>query len=194
MVNTRYIPLIFLLVLITGLSACATSPRPVTAPDVTVEDRSQDLESREQLKDQPSTAVPDTVEEPADTGTTVTEHPPAQKQEVIEYESGPAVIALLDNVDNYATAGNNSRAIADLERALRIEPKNPHLWQRLGHLYLAENNWVQAIAAAKKSNVLAARNRYIQAENWHIIARAREGLGDLQGAAEARENSGQLQE
>ncbi|MDX1519802.1 MAG: hypothetical protein R3318_06725, partial [Gammaproteobacteria bacterium] len=189
MVNTRYFSLIILCASLLVLSACATRPQPSATPEVTVEDRTQEPQTREKQIEPPSDATRETVKEPADARPPDTDSRATQTQEVIRYESGPAVSALLDSVDGHATAGNNSRAVADLERALRIEPKNPHLWQRLGYLYLAEENWVQAIAAAKKSSVLAARNRYIQAENWRIIATAREGLGDLQGAATARENS-----
>ncbi|NIO84261.1 MAG: tetratricopeptide repeat protein, partial [Candidatus Aminicenantes bacterium] len=77
------------------------------------------------------------------------------------------------------------QASATIERALRIEPKNPLLWQRLGYLHLQNHRWQQAIAMAQKSNTLAGGNRQLMVTNWKIIARAKNKIGDEQGAKEA---------
>jgi len=116
---------------------------------------------------------------------------PAEKQE--SGKAGSAVVALLDEADRNSAAGRREQAIAGLERALRIEPKNPLPWHKLSRLRLEEKNWKQALALAKKSNVLAAGNKVLQAENWKIIARASAALGDATGAAKAREMVQQLE-
>jgi predicted Zn-dependent protease len=102
------------------------------------------------------------------------------------------VVALLDDADKYATTGKKQEAVASIERALRIEPKNPLLWHKLGQVRLQEGNWDQAIAMAKKSSVLAPGNRLLQSENWMIIARASEGKGDMAGALQALDRAKQL--
>jgi len=137
-------------------------------------------------------AVPETIPESR------VETPVAEKMVDIPVakppeQTNPAVVALLDNADQYTAAGQNSKAVASLERAIRIEPKNPVLWHRLGYLHLQEGNWVQAIAMAKKSNVLATNDRSLQAKNWLLIAKARDSLGDTAGSEQAMKMARQLQ-
>ena len=74
--------------------------------------------------------------------------------------SNPAVIALLDNARVEASAGRLPTATAAVERALRIEPRNPVLWQELA-------------------------NKPLRAKNWRIISEARALRGDREGAEAA---------
>lgn len=100
----------------------------------------------------------------------------------------PTVIAtLVDEANAHAAAGNTDKAIASLERALRIDPGNALLWHRFASIRLQQHNWQQAIALARKSNALANDNAALKSQNWSIIARAYEGLGNLEKAREARE-------
>lgn len=194
MVNIRHISLIFFLFLPLLLAGCTASPFSTRQP-AQVEDRSRPVEA-------PPAGVPGKIEGQPVTSPKeepVMETPVEERSEEIPVEkpvqvkSNPAVIALLDNADQYSTAGQNSKAVASLERAIRIEPKNPVLWNKLGYLHLQEKNWVQAIAMAKKSNVLAAHDRALQANNWLIIAKARDSLGDRIGSEQAMEMVRQLQ-
>jgi predicted Zn-dependent protease len=122
------------------------------------------------------------------------ELPPADSTTLqsMEQKSSPAVVALLSDADKFATTGNKQEAVASIERALRIDPKNPLIWHKLSQLRLQESNWDQAIAMAKKSSVLAPGNRLLQSENWMIIARAKEGQGDTAGALQALDMAQQL--
>ena len=65
-----------------------------------------------------------------------------------------AVIALLDRAQIDNEAGQREAAGASLERALRIEPRNPWLWLELAQLRLAQGQYAQAITLARKSNQL----------------------------------------
>ena len=96
-----------------------------------------------------------------------------------------AVIALLSKAKNQSAAGRMDGASADLERALRIEPRNPVLWHELARVRLEQGQYRQAEHMAAKSNMLAGTNRYLLAENWRIIGEARSRRGDPQGAREA---------
>jgi predicted negative regulator of RcsB-dependent stress response len=109
--------------------------------------------------------------------------PPAQPS------GNTAVIALLGKAKNQSAAGRMDEACANLERALRIEPRNPVLWHELARVRLEQGQYRQAENMAAKSNVLVGTNRYLQAKNWRIIGEARSRRGDLQGAREAFEKA-----
>jgi len=109
-------------------------------------------------------------------------------------QASPAVVALLETARKQAAAGEDEQAAANLERALRIEPKNPWLWHRLGVLRLQQGNYQAAIDLANKSNALAAGNRRLLAGNWELLARAYSALGREAEAERARRNARRLQE
>lgn len=94
----------------------------------------------------------------------------------------PAVVALLDNADRQAGSGKLDGAAAALERALRIEPRNAGLWQRLADIRLRQKQPGQAESLALKSNTLAVGDSATQAGNWRIIAKSRRMRGDADGA------------
>lgn len=108
-------------------------------------------------------------------------------------QASPAVVALLETAREQAAAGQDEQAAANLERALRIEPKNPWLWHRLGVLRLQQGNYQAAIDLAHKSNALAAGNRRLMAGNWELLARAYSALGRDAEAERARQNARELQ-
>lgn len=103
-----------------------------------------------------------------------------------EPAAGPAPMVLLSRAQALANAGKSDEAAATLERAIRIEPRNPWLWHRLAVLRLQEGQHSLAIELAKKSNVLARGNRRLRAGNWLLVGKARAGLRDVEGAARAR--------
>ena len=85
----------------------------------------------------------------------------------------PAVLALLDDADVHISENNPEGAAGSIERALRLEPKNPWLWHRLAALQLEQGNWRQAVALAQKSNSLSARHPALRRANADLIARAK---------------------
>lgn len=96
-----------------------------------------------------------------------------------------AVIALLDRAHTDNAAGQREASEASLERALRIEPRNPWLWLELAQLRLAQGQYAQAITLARKSNSFAGGKHRVQAENWQVIGQARVAQGDTAGAEQA---------
>jgi tetratricopeptide (TPR) repeat protein len=106
--------------------------------------------------------------------------------------ASPAVVALLDNAEAQQRAGQYDSAAATLERALRIEPDNAHLWHELGQLRLRQQQWSQAEQMAQKSLRLATGDRLLAAANWRLVAAARRGSGDLAGSREAEHQAGNL--
>ncbi len=106
----------------------------------------------------------------------------------------PAVVALLTRADRQARGGDTASAAATLERALRIEPRNPALWHQLAAVRMAQGNYALAESLARKSNVLAGSDRLLQARNWQLIAGARQAQGDATGARAARQKAAALAE
>jgi Tfp pilus assembly protein PilF len=72
-----------------------------------------------------------------------------------------------------AAAGRLATAAASLERALRIEPKNPRLWQELARLRLQQGDLAQAESLAARSNSFGGSDAALRAENQRIIEQAR---------------------
>ena len=97
----------------------------------------------------------------------------------------PAVIALLSSAGRQQQGGDLSAAAATLERALRIEPRNARLWHQLAALRLTQQRYQLAADLAEKSNSLAPDDTLLRRNNWQLIARAREALGDRAGAQQA---------
>lgn len=96
-----------------------------------------------------------------------------------------AVLALLDRAHHDSDVGRRDVAGASLERALRIEPRNPWLWHELAKLRLAQGEYAQAVSLAQKSNSFARRDRSLQSRNWRLIGDARVALGNRAGAEQA---------
>jgi predicted Zn-dependent protease len=162
------IPLVLLLLFMQG---CSTSPPVQHQPPVV----------------QQGGTLPAAPAPPATPGTTQPKSVP------MAVRSSPAVVALLGQAENQANSGDLEAAASSLERAIRIEPRNPLLWYHLATVRLAQQEAAQAEQLAVKSNSLAAGNRLQQSRNWRLIARAREALGDGTGARAAERRARELE-
>lgn len=105
--------------------------------------------------------------------------PPLQHKENI------AVAGLMESARSEAAAGNLASAAASLERAIRIEPRNPRLWHELARVRLKQGQYAQAESVAARSNSWAGDDRALRAENWRLIAESRRARGDEDGAKAA---------
>ena len=84
-----------------------------------------------------------------------------------------AVQALMARAQRQQENGELVAAASSLERALRIEPKNAGLWNRLAHVRYEQKQYSLAASLAAKSNALAGRDRALRADNDDLIRRAR---------------------
>ncbi len=84
-----------------------------------------------------------------------------------------AVAGLMDSARADAAAGKLPSAAASLERALRIEPKNPRLWHELARVRLQQGDLAQAQSLAARSNSYAGSDTALRAENQRLIEQAR---------------------
>jgi len=151
--------------LLVALSACSTAPERSLPPVV---DGSRS--GGETAQPAPE-RLPDRVEVP----------PPAP--------AGGAVVALLDRADGYRQSGDISNEAATIERALRIDPGNAHLWHRLAAARLDQGQPQQAEQLALKSNALSAGDTRLQASNWRLVAKARWSMDDSAGARVAEKRA-----
>lgn len=152
-----------LIVTLALIQGCATNIDPAT-DDVPAED---------------VMVTQDTVEEAAQLASD-------QEHAAGDSPAQAAVVALLDLSVQEQQSGRTGLAIAAVERALRMDPKNPMLWTQLANLRLAQGNWQQAGVLANKSISLSRDNVALRLENWRIIELAKTRQGDAAAAEQAR--------
>lgn len=100
-----------------------------------------------------------------------------------------AVVSFVAQARADIEGGRLDEAGTSLERAMRIEPRNPALWHELARLRLYQAQYEQAESLAMKSNTLAGNNNGLLAQNWRIIEQARTQRGDGAGAHRAYERA-----
>ncbi len=110
---------------------------------------------------------------------------PGLPEEDTGREGNAAVVALLESAREAEKARQYGRAAAALERALKVEPRNPWLWHRLAAIRYRQGRHPEAEALSRRSMSLSAGDRKLESRNWRVIAAARHGQGDEEGAREA---------
>jgi hypothetical protein len=110
---------------------------------------------------------------------------PPEIKKFFTLQAPPAVASLEADIEDSFKGHNYRNAAAQLERAIRIQPKNPELWHVLAEVRLRERQPGLAEDLAKKSNAMAKDQVELIQSNWIIIAEARRQKGDIQGASEA---------
>jgi tetratricopeptide (TPR) repeat protein len=111
--------------------------------------------------------------------------PPPSPFPASNYTESPAIASLMKDARAASEAGQPSNAAALLERGLRIEPRNPRLWQELSRVRLEQKDWAQAESCAQRSSSWAGNDTALRFENWQLVAKAREARGDADGAKAA---------
>jgi tetratricopeptide (TPR) repeat protein len=158
----------FFVVLALFLAGCATAPEPAPSPTPV------------------PTPIPSIPPAPVPEPEALPVPPPSTRSENV------AIAGLMETARADTAAGRFPNAAASLERALRIEPRNPRLWQELARVRLKQGQFVQAESVAARSNSWAGKDNALRAENWRLIAEAREARGDADGARVARESADKL--
>jgi Flp pilus assembly protein TadD len=103
----------------------------------------------------------------------------------------PAVAQLMEDSARAEQAGDLDQAAVLLERALRIQPRDPELLQQMAELQLQRSDFQQALGFAVRSYDTGPRVGEICARNWRTIGVARDNLGDNSGADEAEDRAAQ---
>jgi len=101
----------------------------------------------------------------------------------------PAVKELLADAGNAETTGDYNQAAVLLERALRIQPRDPEILQQMAEVQLQKQDYQQALNFAVRSYDIGPRVGEICNRNWRTISVAREHLGDRNGSVEAEQRA-----
>lgn len=81
--------------------------------------------------------------------------------------------ALLAQSRGHQSAGHYDQAAASIERALRIEPRQPVLWLELGNIRLKEGDYAQAESLGRKALSLSGGDADLTARAEQLITAAR---------------------
>jgi len=100
--------------------------------------------------------------------------------------TSPAVLALLTEADRSRGSGDLDAAVTVMERALRIDSRNPTLTYKLAQLRIKQNKPQLAEELAGKAALLAGNDLELKRKSWLMIAEARRMQQNLQGAKEAK--------
>lgn len=98
------------------------------------------------------------------------------------YQLGAAAQSLVTTARAQAAKGDLDAASATLDRALRIEPRNPLLWIELGRLCLEQKQPKQAESYGRKALALATGDRRAQSQANALLADALKAQGRNQEA------------
>ncbi len=82
-------------------------------------------------------------------------------------------VQLLAQAETLQQGGDLSGAIAQIERAVRIEPRNAYAWHRLATLQLAAGDLNRAEQFARRSNQYAAGDRELIEANQKVMDEVR---------------------
>ena len=96
-----------------------------------------------------------------------------QEAPIASAAQAPAVvISLLRRAEQQSRAGNDTAAGSSLERAIRIAPRYPESYYRLGELRYKEGRYSQAVSLAQKTLSLGAQGSLRNIANA-LIAKAK---------------------
>jgi tetratricopeptide (TPR) repeat protein len=101
----------------------------------------------------------------------------------------PAVKELLADAGSAEETGDLDQAAVLLERALRIQPRDPEILQHMAEVQLQKKDYQQALSFASRSYDSGPRVGEICSRNWRTISVARGHLGDSNGAAQAEQRA-----
>lgn len=190
--NTKLFPL---LVTLSVLAGCA-GPSPYVAP---VEERSVlpvtpppagtvlPAEPVQGVRITPVYDAPSfTPSSASDKSEPVSRQAPAQEpMPQVQQGSNSAVVALLGDAQQAAGRGDYANAESQVERALRIAPRDPQIYLQLAAVKRQQGEYLQAEQVALRGIALAAGLPDFKRRLWRELALIRTQAGDFAGATQA---------
>ena len=152
---------LLLLACLAFATACGTVPTPPP-----VEDK-QDPHRDAPIERDPSTVLDNDIDMPG--------------------QSAAAIDSLLAAADTAHDRRDYVGAIAHLERAIRIDPRNSSLWVRLSREHLSNGDDAAASQHARKAIALAGQDPWRAAEAWLALADVYEAQGRTEEAFALRQ-------
>ncbi|MFZ5758202.1 MAG: tetratricopeptide repeat protein [Thermodesulfobacteriota bacterium] len=111
---------------------------------------------------------------------------PVRPAPAVEQKETGATAELLQEAERALEAGDYTCAEQQMERALRIAPRNARVWHTMARVRYGQGSCAQAVQMCRKSNSLAGQDRDLQRQNWMLMEKAYCTLGDKAAAEEAR--------
>ena len=99
----------------------------------------------------------------------------------------PVVQNLIKKSQKQSSQDDFDGAANSLERALRIEPRNAMLWNRLADIRYLQKSWKKSIQLAAKSNTLAGNDNELRRENWYLMSNSYKALGNTSAEQKYRD-------
>ncbi len=146
--------------LLAGCASHMSKDKPAAAP------KEPSPVAREQKAAPKESAAPPPAASPSPASPAAAPAPEASQT------TSPAVADMLKKAERLVKAKKLGSAVATLERALRLEPKNPMIWHRLALVRQQQGRLAQAADLAAKSNALLGENAPLRAQNDSLIAKA----------------------
>ncbi len=116
------------------------------------------------------------------------------QQPVVEKKpTSPAVLALLGEAEKSSQDGDLESAVVTIERALRIDSRNPLLTYKLAQLRLKQSKPRLAEDLAKKAALLSYHDTALKRSSWLLISEARRRQKNYYGAKQAKLKADSLQ-
>lgn len=104
----------------------------------------------------------------------------------------PAVLALVSEAERNSKSGDLESAVVTIERALRIDSRNPSLIYKLAQLRLKQSKPRLAEDLAKKTALLSGKDKSLKRKSWLLISEARRQQKNYFGAKEARRKAAEM--
>ncbi len=101
----------------------------------------------------------------------------------------PGVRELVSQAEQAEQNGDLNQASIFLERALRIQPRDPELLQSIAEIKLQQESYEQALNYASRSYDVGPKVGELCSRNWRTISVSREFLDDYAGSEEARQRA-----
>ena len=117
---------------------------------------------------------------------------PKERPKVAPATLSPASQALVTQAQAQRKRGDLPGATVSLERALRIEPRNPLLWIEMARLRMDQRNYPQAESMARKALSMSIGDDRTQSQAWTVVADSLRARGRNVEAQEALERSKEL--
>ncbi len=155
--------LIVLLFLVVFASGCTVSPIKSAKPTVPAESTVIPPPQHERLDD---------IKEKKKSHTPTEVMMPNVLKSTTRQQISPVIQKMLTRINGSLNNENYADATSLLERALRIDPKNPLLWYKLARVKLAERNYAQAKQMAVRSNQYVQSDVQLREKNQRIIDQA----------------------
>lgn len=117
------------------------------------------------------------------------ERVPVSPTKIAPVSQNTAVIALLNEANNYSQQGNVRSAQSSLQRAQRIAPRDPEVYFALAKTHLDLQDYALAEQVALKGISIVQGQPNQLHRFWTLIAQIRTATGNISGAKQAQQTA-----